>query len=99
MTQVGTWPINAIWYSSGVTTGTITNVDVKISGSLCTAEVAGTVSFTYINSTGILAVSPDDSLLKVKSASCLGVLNTDDVIDFTGSFQDETSPFLQITSP
>jgi hypothetical protein len=99
VTQVGTWTLNAASYAAGVTTGTITNVDAKLSGSLCTAEVTGTVTATYTNATGTLAVSPDGNLLTVKSASCLGVLKAGDVVKYTGSDKLNNTPYVSITSP
>ena len=99
VTQVGTWNLNASSYSGGVTTGTVSNIDAKLSGLLCTAEVTGTASSTYTNSTGTLAVSRDGNLLTVKSASCLGVLNKNDVVAYTGSDKLNNTPYVKITSP
>jgi hypothetical protein len=99
VTPVGTWSLNAANSAGGTTTGTITNVDAKLSGTLCTAEVTGTVDASYVNSTGTLTVSPDGSLLTVKSASCLGVLNKGDVVKYNGKDKLNNTPYISISSP
>jgi hypothetical protein len=60
------WHLNAVSYdsSTGVTTGTITGIDLTLSGPSCSADVDGTsadshtgkVNTTYTNSTGKLKV-------------------------------------------
>jgi len=60
------WKLNAVSYdsSTGVTTGTITGIDLTLSGPSCSADVDGTgaskdngkVDATYTNSTGVLKV-------------------------------------------
>jgi len=96
---VGTWALNAVASSGGTTTGTISNVKANLSGTLCTATVAGTVDASYVNSTGTLTVSPDGSLLTVTSASCLGVLKAGDVVKYNGVDKLNNTPFITITSP
>jgi len=99
VTLVGTPTINIVSISGGVVIGTITGVDLKLSGTLCTAEITGTVDFSYNSSTGVFTISPDGNLLTVKSASCLGVLNKGDVVKLNGSFKLKNAPFVDITSP
>ena len=95
------WTLNAFSYdnSTGITDGTITNVDAKLAGVLCTAEITGTVDASYKNSTGTLVVSPNGNLLTVKSATCLGVLKAGDVVQFNGTYRLNNTPYVQITSP
>jgi hypothetical protein len=99
VTLVGTPTINIVSITGGVVTGTITGVDLKLSGTLCTAEITGTVDFSYTSATGVFTISPDGNLLTVKSASCLGILNTGDVVKLNGSFKLKNTPFIDITSP
>jgi hypothetical protein len=99
VTPVGTWTLNATSSSGGTTVGTITGVDAKLSGTLCTAEVTGTVDASYNNTSGTLTVSPDGTALTVKSASCLGVLNKGDSVKYNGADKLNNTPFITITSP
>jgi hypothetical protein len=83
--------------AGGVTSGTM-SAAASLSGTLCTATVSGTVDGSYTNSTHTLAVSPDGNDLTVGSASCLGVLDKGDVVDFTGNYVEQGSgPYLSIT--
>ncbi len=99
VSPVGTWELNAASSSGGTTTGTISNVKANLSGTLCTATVAGTVDASYSNSTGTLTVSPDGNLLTVTSASCLGVLKAGDVVKYNGADKLNNTPYIQISSP
>jgi hypothetical protein len=84
------WALNAVSYSSGVTTGTITSVSATVSfqdplGS-CTAVAAGTVKGTYTNSTGILKLTSGALTVKSSSGSgCGGSLNGDSASLSTGT--------------
>jgi hypothetical protein len=62
--QVGVWTINGSSFdaATGVTTGTIDNINANISGPGCVATVAGSVNGTYTNSTDVLSVAPDQTL-------------------------------------
>ncbi len=99
VTQVGTAKLNAMSYSNGTTTGTITGLELDLSATSCTAEIAGTVAFSYANSTGDLTVSTDGSLLTVKSAACLGLLTTGEVVGYSAVYALTDTPLLHITSP
>jgi hypothetical protein len=99
VTPVGTPKINAVSITGGIVSGTITGVDLKLSSTLCTAEITGTVDFSYNSGTGVFTISPDGNLLTVKSASCLGILNTGDVVKLNGSFKLKNTPYIDITSP
>lgn len=101
VTQVGTASVNLVSFDSATQTasGTVTNLDLKISGSLCGAELVGTVKFSYQNSTGTFTLSPDGNLLRAKSASCSRVLFAGDVVDYKTVFVMDNTPFLRITSP
>jgi hypothetical protein len=98
------WSLNASSYKSGVTKGTITGIKASISGSGCTASVAGTsasktgtVNGTYTNSTHTLKVSGGNLHVWNVSAGCLGLINSGDPSTFTGSYK--ITPPQTITSP
>jgi hypothetical protein len=86
------WPLNTSTYSSGVTHGTITNIQASISGAGCSATVAGTtsttsgqVTVTYTNSTAILKVS--GGTLHIWNVSgCFGLINNGDAATFTAAY-------------
>jgi hypothetical protein len=101
VTQVGTASVNLVSFNSSTHTasGTVTNLDLKINGSLCGAELVGTVNFSYRNSTGTFTLSPDGNLLTAKSASCSRLLFPGDVVDYKTVFVMDNTPFLQLTSP
>jgi hypothetical protein len=87
------WKLNGSTYSSGVTHGSITGIKASISGSGCTATVAGTssstpgkVKGTYTNSTHVLKVSGGNLHIYNVSSGCLGLINTGDPSTFTGSY-------------
>ena len=100
------WHLNAVSYSGGVTTGTITGVKAKLSG-LCSATFAApsgvnngaTLAATYNNSTHTLSVN-GASALKAYSVSgiCVGLINTNDLATFTAAYVVSPST-LHITSP
>lgn len=98
--QVGDWIINGASYnaSTGVTTGTIDNVEADVFGPGCSATVAGSVNGTYTNSTDVLAVAPDFTLTVTfvdPFDDCLGLLNVGDVASFNGAYT--VSPGQTIT--
>ena len=72
--------------SDSASAGTITGFDLMLQGTLCSAILTGTVSAGYDSTTNTATISPDGSLLRVKTASCLGVLNTGDVIDYNSTW-------------
>jgi hypothetical protein len=100
VTHVGTWNLNGSTYSAGVTTGTLTNINANINGPGCQASVTGTVAATYTNSTHVLAVVPNFTLLiNFVSASnnCLGLIVQGQHASFNGAFT--INPAQTITSP
>lgn len=101
ITQVGTASVNVFSFArlTGTVTGTLTNLDLNISGSGCTAELVGTTNVSYSNLNGTFTLSPDVSLLTVKSANCGNALHSGNVIDYNTQFVMDHTPLLQITSP
>jgi hypothetical protein len=98
--------LNAVSYSGGVTTGTITGLaaTLKINDLLgtCNATVSGEVdSVTYNNSTQKLSVAADASpkltIVSATGSGCAGLINGGDLTTFVGSYS--VSPAIQITSP
>jgi hypothetical protein len=88
------WSLNASSYKSGVTKGSITGITASISGSGCTATVAGTkasskgtTTGTYTNSTHTLKVSGGNLHVWNVSAGCLGLIKSGDPSTFTGSYK------------
>jgi hypothetical protein len=94
--QIGTWNIVATKATSrGVTAGGVTNVSASLSGSVCRATVAGSVQGTVTNPSGTrkpllkfipTAPNPNRFVLKIKTASCLGVLRAGDTVQFTATY-------------
>jgi len=86
------WKLNAVSEKSGVVTGTLTGIKATLSGTDCSASVAGTtasatgkVNGTYTNSTGVLKVS-GGNLHLWNVSGCLGLVNSGDASTFTGSY-------------
>jgi hypothetical protein len=91
VTQNGTWLLRGSTYDnvSGVTTGSITSVNARLSGPFCTATVTGTVNATYTNSTKVLQTTTSN--LTVTSVSgCLGLLSVGQHPTFNGSYTAST---------
>jgi len=99
--HVGTWDLNGVSYDgSDVTTGTLDNITANISGPGCEATVTGSVNVTYTNSTGVLSVLPDQTLLISTvdpNNDCLGLITQGEHAGFSGDYQ--ISPVLTVTSP
>jgi hypothetical protein len=100
--HVGTWNLNAATYdaATGVTTGTIDDIEANISGPGCEATVTGSVNASFTNDTDVLAVAPDFTLLisYVDPAnSCLGLINEGEHANFDGAY--DITPGLTVTSP
>jgi len=100
------WHLNAVSFSSGVTTGTITHIHATLSGTGCSATVDGTgptknngmVKAKYSNSTGKLTTLTTRGNLHVYNVNgCAGLINTGDATTFSGSYA--ISPKQTITSP
>ncbi|WP_335982679.1 hypothetical protein [Streptomyces sp. CA2R106] len=100
------WALNAVSYSGGVTTGTLTGVKAHISGLGCTATFAGassttaaTLDVTYTNSTHDLKVLGTGNLHAYNvSGTCLGLINSGDATTYSGDYTVSPTT-LQITSP
>ncbi len=103
------WNLNAVSYDSatGVTTGTVTNVEAHISigGVGCTADLRGsssttpaTLDFRSTNSARTVSFPGTDNLHYYNvSGSCLGLFNSGDQATYTADYVT-TSP-VTITSP
>jgi len=86
--------LNAGSYNSttGVTTGTVTNVDHTLTVNAigtCTAEVKGTAGITYTNSTKSLAFTTAGDSLKITKTNCF-FFTVGDVVTFTSGTGGET---------
>jgi hypothetical protein len=100
------WAINAVSYSAGVTTGTLTGVKAHISGVGCTADFGGatsgstaTLDVKYTNSTHTLTVLGTGNLHAYNvSGTCAGLINSGDATSYKGDYA-LTPATLQITSP
>jgi hypothetical protein len=88
------WYLNATSYSSGVTKGTITGIDLKASATGCAATLDGTaagadngkVEVSYTNSTGVLKIlSTGGNLHDWGVSGCLGLINNGDPEVASGS--------------
>ncbi|HXS63963.1 MAG TPA: hypothetical protein VN767_14010 [Streptosporangiaceae bacterium] len=98
--------INGTSFAGGVTTGTITGVDHKFTASAfginCTAEITGTAGVTYNNGTHVLTfTTAGDNLTVISASGCLGIIQVNDKVTFTGSETVTGSPTnpIQISSP
>lgn len=95
--HIGTWTLNGTSYASGVTTGTLSNINANISGPGCAANVTGSVNATYTNATKVLAVQPNFGLTFNTVSGCLGLISAGQHASFSGSFT--ITPGLTVTSP
>ncbi len=97
------WQLDASTYSKGVTKGKITGIMGSLSGSGCSATLAGVaattpgmVNGTYTNSTHTLKGSGGN--LHIWNVSgCLGMVNDGDPSTLTGTYT--ISPPQTVTSP
>jgi hypothetical protein len=102
------WHINLLSYNSstGVTSGTVSHSEVKVSGPGCTFVVDGTsggasdgrVPFTYTNSTGAVKVHKTGGNLHIfKVSGCGGMVANGNGAAVSGTFT--ITPKQTITSP
>jgi hypothetical protein len=100
------WYLNATSYASGVTTGTITGIDLVATATGCSATLDGTaagadngtVKVKYTNSTGKLTIlSTGGNLHDWGVVGCLGLENNGDPQDASGT--TTVTPKQTITSP
>jgi len=98
----GVWDLNGATYdaATGVTTGTLDNISAIITGPGCDATVSGSVNITFTNSTDVLRVLPDPTLLIERvdaTNNCLGLIEQGQHSTFNGTFT--VSPGQDISSP
>jgi hypothetical protein len=99
------WHLNAVSFSSGVTTGTITGIHATLTGPSCSAVVDGTgatanngkVKAKYSNSTGKLTTTGAGNLHIYNVHGCAGLIGSGDGSSFKGSYT--ITPKQTITSP
>jgi hypothetical protein len=96
------WKLNAVSYKSGVTTGTLTGVELKATAPGCSATLEGTtatngkIAVTYTNKTGVLKLlSTGGNLTDENVSGCFGLVNNGDPEDASGSLT--VSPKQTIT--
>jgi hypothetical protein len=103
------WHLNLSSYdaATGVVTGTVSHIQIMLTGNGCTAVIDGTsgtasdgkVRFTYADSTGrltVLATSGNLHFWNV-SAGCLGLVNSGDRATLSATYT--VTPKQAITSP
>lgn len=103
----GTWTLNAVSYSGGVTTGTITGISARLSGPLCSATVTGSVQARFINSNTAtppsraqLQVLTTGSTLRISSVSgCFNLIRNGDNATFSGLYNITNPVPMRVTSP
>jgi hypothetical protein len=102
------WKLNATSYNAttGVTTGTITGIDLVATAPGCSATLDGTAAganngktkITYTNSTGkIKLLGTGGNLHSYAVSGCFGLVNNNDVQQASGS--GTLTPKQTITSP
>jgi hypothetical protein len=98
------WKLNATSYKSGVTTGTLTGVELLATAPGCSATLQGTtatngkIKVTYTNSTGKLKLlAAGGNLTTEKVSGCFGLVANGDPEQASGSLT--VSPKQTITSP
>jgi hypothetical protein len=102
------WKLNATSFNAttGVTTGTISGIDLVASNPACNATLDGTAAganngktkITYTNSTGkIKLLGPGGNLHSYNVTGCLGLINNGDAQQASGS--GTVTPKQTITSP
>jgi hypothetical protein len=97
------WTINALSYSGGTSTGSISGIKLGVSTTSCSSTVAGTSAnspgtekFRYSNSTHKITLLPTTSNMHFWDVSgCLGLLNDGDGAALTGTLT--SSPTQTIT--
>jgi hypothetical protein len=100
------WKLNATSYNAttGVTTGTLTGVQLDASAPGCSATLEGTtatngkIKVTYTNSSGVLKlIGTGGNLTDEDVSGCFGLVNNGDPEDASGSLT--VTPKQTITSP
>ena len=101
------WQLNGSSYdaSTGVTTGTISGIDMRITEPGCSVTADGTAAgadngratIHYANATGKLKIGPGGSLRLWAVSGCLGMFHTGDRAALTDTIT--LTPHEHITSP
>jgi len=101
------WKLNATSYNAttGVTSGTISGIDLVATTTGCSATLDGTaaganngkVKVTYTNSSGVLKLTGGVNLHSWAVSGCFGLVNNGDVQKASGS--TTVTPKQTITSP
>jgi hypothetical protein len=98
------WKLDGLSYSHGVTHGKLTGIMGSLSGSGCSATVAGTtattpgmVTGTYTNSTHVLKAGGGNLHIWNVSSGCLNLAKNGDPTTLTGNVK--ITPGQTITSP
>jgi hypothetical protein len=91
VTQVGTWLLRGTTFDNvaGVTSGSITSVNARLSGPSCTATVTGSVGATYTNSSKQLKTTTSNLTVTAVSG-CLGLLSVGQHPTFNGTYTAST---------
>jgi hypothetical protein len=98
--------LNAVSYSGGVTSGTITGLSATLSIhdllGTCTAAVSGEVDHaTYTNSTHQLKIvadtTPKLTITSATGSGCAGLIRSGDKATFAATY--DVTPAITITSP
>lgn len=101
------WEVSALSYNatSGVTTGSLEDIDLQASATGCNAALDGTADnannglakFSYADSTGVLKLTGGGDLHYWDIINCFGFINPGDSVKVTGSLN--VTPKQAITSP
>jgi hypothetical protein len=99
------WKLNATSYKSGVTTGSISGIDLVATAPGCSATLDGTgagkdngvADATYNNSTGVLTLTGKGNLHSWAVSGCFNLVNNGDPQDASGT--NKVSPKQTITGP
>jgi len=104
----GTWLLNAVTPTATGADGTITAIQARLSGSLCSATVSGSVPAKFVNSN--TATPPSQAQLQVlptnpgtltisNVSGCFGLIRNGDKASFRGTYNITNPVPLRITSP
>ncbi len=91
---------SGIQLSCASSTADGTAIEADIVGPGCNATVTGSVPVTFTNSTDVLSVQPEFTLVVTfvdPGNNCLGLINEGEHANFSGSYQ--ITPGLTVTSP
>jgi hypothetical protein len=99
------WKLNASSFKNGVTTGTVSGIDLKATAPGCSATLDGskaganngTTKISYSNSTGKLKLLGSGNLHSWAVSGCFGLVQNGDVQKASGT--ETVTPKQTITSP